>query len=365
MTTALGLADAPHAWTFDELVEEGRALVRARAPGWTDHNASDPGVTLMELLAYFGEILAYRSLLVSPDARLNFLRLLGADAATCDALEQGDPADVARALRRQVLALADADVAATMADFERLARRFAAALLDAQTRLGVRAMALHDLAHAPPGVPAGPEAAGDVCVLLAPSPPLTKARMQALCARVQEDLQRCCLLTARVHVMAPEVVFIGVGGRFVLREGAARARVLAQVEAALLARFDGAWGSGAESAHGPGRVHLADVAAAIDGCADIDYVDDLVVHRLARHALAAGEEHSESEIQARLGVRPGLYATIGRDARFGGGAGRALARLRRGADGEPTAVLLHPWEQPAVHLVREGVELVGGDDDED
>ena len=39
---------------WSDLVEQGRALIPLYAPEWTDHNASDPGITLMELLACGG-----------------------------------------------------------------------------------------------------------------------------------------------------------------------------------------------------------------------------------------------------------------------------------------------------------------------
>ena len=38
-----------------DLVEEGQALIPQHAPEWTDHNAHDPGITLMELLAWLVE----------------------------------------------------------------------------------------------------------------------------------------------------------------------------------------------------------------------------------------------------------------------------------------------------------------------
>lgn len=40
---------------WSDLVEEGQALIPVHAPAWTDHNTHDPGVTLMELLAWLVE----------------------------------------------------------------------------------------------------------------------------------------------------------------------------------------------------------------------------------------------------------------------------------------------------------------------
>jgi hypothetical protein len=42
-----------------DLVSEGRSLVPLYAPGWTDHNVHDPGITLVELLAWVAEMDLY------------------------------------------------------------------------------------------------------------------------------------------------------------------------------------------------------------------------------------------------------------------------------------------------------------------
>ena len=45
---------------YDDLVREALAIIPAIAPQWTNHNAADPGITLLELLAYIAELLIYR-----------------------------------------------------------------------------------------------------------------------------------------------------------------------------------------------------------------------------------------------------------------------------------------------------------------
>ena len=45
---------------YDQLVGEGRALIPRLAPAWTDQNASDPGITLIELGAWLSEQNIYR-----------------------------------------------------------------------------------------------------------------------------------------------------------------------------------------------------------------------------------------------------------------------------------------------------------------
>lgn len=63
--------------TFDQLVDEARKLIPRYSPEWTDHNQSDPGITLVELFAWLSEITLYRINLVTDKHRLKYLKLLG------------------------------------------------------------------------------------------------------------------------------------------------------------------------------------------------------------------------------------------------------------------------------------------------
>ena len=62
---------------WQDLVEEGRALIPRFAPAWTDHNAHDPGITLMELFAWLTEMAVYRLNRISARHQRKFLDLIG------------------------------------------------------------------------------------------------------------------------------------------------------------------------------------------------------------------------------------------------------------------------------------------------
>jgi predicted phage baseplate assembly protein len=62
---------------YDELVAEARGNLPALAPDWTDYNAHDPGITLLELLAWLTEIDSYRLDQIPPASYRAFLRLAG------------------------------------------------------------------------------------------------------------------------------------------------------------------------------------------------------------------------------------------------------------------------------------------------
>src|SRR5262249_20230337 len=61
---------------YADLVEEARRLIPTYAPRWTNHNPSDPGVTLLELFAYLSELLIYRLNRVTSANVISFLKLL-------------------------------------------------------------------------------------------------------------------------------------------------------------------------------------------------------------------------------------------------------------------------------------------------
>ncbi|MCU1346046.1 MAG: hypothetical protein JWL70_2312, partial [Acidimicrobiia bacterium] len=62
---------------FQDLVDDAKRLVQQRCPGWTDHNVSDPGVTLLETFAYVTDQLLYRLNRVPDRLYVSFLDMIG------------------------------------------------------------------------------------------------------------------------------------------------------------------------------------------------------------------------------------------------------------------------------------------------
>ncbi|MDI5961171.1 putative baseplate assembly protein [Streptantibioticus silvisoli] len=62
---------------FQQLVDEAKRYVQQQAPEWTDHNVSDPGVTLIETFAHMVDQLLYRLNRVPDKNYTAFLDLLG------------------------------------------------------------------------------------------------------------------------------------------------------------------------------------------------------------------------------------------------------------------------------------------------
>lgn len=63
--------------TFESLFQELQRRIPAYTPEWTDYNDSDPGITLMQLFAWLGEIIIYRLNQVPEKNYEKFLELVG------------------------------------------------------------------------------------------------------------------------------------------------------------------------------------------------------------------------------------------------------------------------------------------------
>jgi predicted phage baseplate assembly protein len=62
---------------FQDLVDEAKRFVQLRCPEWTDHNVSDPGITLIETFAQMTDQLLYRLNQVPDRLYVTFLNLIG------------------------------------------------------------------------------------------------------------------------------------------------------------------------------------------------------------------------------------------------------------------------------------------------
>lgn len=100
---------------FDDLVDEMRTLIPHYAPDWTNHNPSDPGIALVELLAWLTEATLYRLNQIPQATYLNFLTALFGEGPK-------DNESFGEFRRRVLKAFYEPHRAVTADDFEREAK---------------------------------------------------------------------------------------------------------------------------------------------------------------------------------------------------------------------------------------------------
>lgn len=101
--------------SYADLLEEARSLIPSLAPQWTNHNPSDPGITLVELFAWLTEMLIYRVNRLPEENTQAFLRLLNGSQWT-------PGPDLTEDIRSTVVDLRRRHRAVTAEDYEVLAR---------------------------------------------------------------------------------------------------------------------------------------------------------------------------------------------------------------------------------------------------
>lgn len=336
---------------FDDLVREGRALLPVHAPEWTNHNPSDPGITLVELLAYFSDILLYRTGRVTPAAKLQFLRLLkGASWEGWRGLDTTDPDALRDAIDDTVAELARVDCGVTASDFERIA--LAAAQRNAPTGRAFIARCVVDAdLSGDRRRSADIRKPGHVSLIIAARDEMPEADASKLRANVRRYLLPRCLLTTRLHVVAPDDLYVGIGFGVALRAGESLPAVAQGIMAALRLRFeDGDEHTATEPTFGT-TLHLGDVAKVIDDVPGVDYVEDVTVLQLSiAHRTALRSD-------AGVGVQIGRRSTVGVDTRIGGAAPNDV-RLMRDAEGMLTSVKVAPWERLRLAIAHDGLREI-------
>jgi Baseplate J-like protein len=198
---------------WKDLVEEGRSLIPAAAKTWTNHNPSDPGITLIELFAFVSGTLMYQLNRITEADTQHFLRLLKGVDKDCGKQQAAQDEQVPVNMRTTLRAAANADEkrqafrsrllperAVTAEDYELLVT----------TLPGIaRAKCLPDrnLENEDPQS-RWLEMPGHVSVVVLPkNDPDPSPR---LLAEVRQELEPARLLTTRVHAVPPHRLTVGV-----------------------------------------------------------------------------------------------------------------------------------------------------------
>jgi hypothetical protein len=205
---------------WKDLVAEGKSLIPSYAETWTNHNPSDPGITLIELFAYVSGTLMYQlnritqadiaqflSLINEPEWKRN--RGLAGDTPlnSTEMRETVRAAITTKETRAAFTKLMSPARAVTPQDFE--------SLVCAIKGVGrAKCLPIRNLENEDP-LSRWRDEAGHVSIVVLPS---SGAYPTAeLLARTRQALEPARLLTTRVHAVAPRYVTVGVQLRIVAK----------------------------------------------------------------------------------------------------------------------------------------------------
>jgi hypothetical protein len=254
--------------SYEQLRSEALALLPSLQPEWTNHNPSDPGITLIELFAWLTEMLLFRVNQI-PSANVErFLRLLNGSDWT---LPGG--ASVDQAARDTVVWLRSRDRAVTAEDYEAMTLRADARVRRARC-IPRRNLAAGDLEEQRAIAPAHVS----VVVLLDAAADQGDVRDEILTGlwSVLDDRR---MLTTRHHVVGPQYVDVEVAANLALRPDALPDDALRAAHAAVAAFLDPLVGGRDGTGWPFGRdLHGGDVCAVLDAVDLVDFVEDVTIN---------------------------------------------------------------------------------------
>jgi hypothetical protein len=261
---------------YDDLLAEALASIPKLYPSWTDHNASDPGVALIELFAWLTDMVLYRVNRL-PDARyLAFLRLMRGPGFE---LEPGQTLD--DGIRETLREIRELYRAVSADDYEYLTKH-QWPLSDPDALLGriarvkclpERNLEEADKLAAAPGyisLMVVPESGDGTAPWLQPSAALKSGLLSFF------DSRR--LITTRVRVTGPTYVPISIAATIYLKDYADPNEVTDAAKKTLQGAFHPVHGS--DDGKGwpfGGNLNLGTIYALLDGIRGIDFTEDVVV----------------------------------------------------------------------------------------
>ncbi|HJY82949.1 MAG TPA: hypothetical protein VKK81_17930 [Candidatus Binatia bacterium] len=336
---------------YTDLVAEALSMLPRYAPEWTNHNPSDPGITLIELLSYFTELLIYRLNRVTRENKIKFLRLLREVKPDEEKLlAKAAVTEVDETLRQTVLALRQPQRAVTCEDYEYLARAVTANNPDGPKVIRARSFVRTNLELAD-DEPRKVDCPGHMSLVLVLGSERGPEVFTSWLQYVRDQLEPMRLLTTRLHVVKPRYLWVSLGAMIRTHPHASFEEVKNRAIEKLERYFSPLPGGGPTGEGWPfGRaIYLSEVYKLLDEVEGVDYVQDVRVLHLTTRGEALGDERTTVGIQ--IGVRS--TATVGVNSRLGCETPADTDRLIRDALGRLTAVALRPYELVRVILRKD------------
>jgi hypothetical protein len=191
--------------TYADLVEEARSLIPIEYREWTDHNPSDTGIILIELLAWLTEMVLYRVNQVPDKNMATFLQLLKGS-------ERKLQGDLQAAIRETVLGLRERYRAVSCEDFEQLALAWKSP--EGQVKRS-RCIPERNLEQTE-STARKDKAPGHISLVVVPKTSTDKSNFMK---ELKGYLDKRRLLTTRLHVVEPGYVKLKIGAQLYLEDG--------------------------------------------------------------------------------------------------------------------------------------------------
>ena len=265
--------------TYADLVEEAISQIPVEYPEWTDHNPTDTGIILIELLAWLIEMTLYRVNQIPDDNYASFVSLLKGEQWKLSSLSgQERQTSLQSEIQKTLLELRHRYRAVTSEDYEKLVledwNRSPESAGEKIAR--VKCLAQRNLAQ----LDIDTFAKGHISLVVVPENNNPVEDSAKKYENLFNFLDRRRLLTTRLHIVEPEYVAVAIEAELVLKDGAQAEEVKQKAQAEVTMFFDtlrsGKYWQGKGWLFGK-SVYLSKLYQILDDLEGVDYVENLQI----------------------------------------------------------------------------------------
>ncbi|MBD2438753.1 baseplate protein J [Nostoc sp. FACHB-110] len=214
--------------TYNDLVEEAIAQIPLEYPDWTDHNPTDTGIILIELLAWLTEMVLYRVNQITDENYVSFVNLLREESwqLPINIPNQERQQILQSEIQNTLLKLRQVYRAVTPEDFENLVLVDWNKLhnADAVKIARVKCLASRNLESN------ATSAKGHISLVVVPENNSKENQQKNKYQKLLDFLNGRKLLTTRLHIVEADYVSLTIDANLVLQDGAKPENVRKQAE---------------------------------------------------------------------------------------------------------------------------------------
>jgi hypothetical protein len=274
--------------TYADLVEEAIGLIPTASPEWTDHNPSDTGIILIELLAWLTEMVLYRTNQIPHRNQAAFLTLLkgkpwtlpeGKSTSQQNAILQAEIQKTLAQIRKRYRAVTAQDFEQLIL-FDWLQTRTAKAFGEPAVMARVNCLPERDLENA--DINQLIEAHITLVVL----PKIQTPETENIKKTIKRFLDQRRLISTRLHIVEPNYVNIKVAVTLYLHDSASSQAVQTEAKSRLTGFFNPFpcaeyWQN---QGYPFGRdIYLSELYELFDDLPGVDYVEQIQISEIEEH----------------------------------------------------------------------------------
>lgn len=283
--------------TYADLVEEAISQISVEYPEWTDHNPTDTGIILIELLAWLTEMTLYQVNQITDENKASFVSLLKVKKSELPNVSAKETRDSLQSeIKQTLLDLRRPYRAVTIKDYEQLVLEDWNNSSDSNDLkiARVKGLAQRKLDQTDK-TDIGTFAKGHISLVVVPDNNYKEKKYENLL----NFLEPRKLLTTRLHIVEAKYVSISIEAELILKDGAKGKDLIQKAKSEIRGFFDplnsGKYWQGKGWPFGR-SIYLSEIYKLLDDLSGVDYVESIKIKDEFNKPFASPDNQPLSEI---------------------------------------------------------------------